>query len=647
MCRVNPCFLTLLFILFSAATWCIAVERTEIPLQYTWKTDDLYPTLQAWEAAFDTVRSKVSRLETYQGALGKSGGINVVEFTQLNEQVDAEVSRIVWYAYYNYQVDMRDPVWTERRDRAFALWSEAYQPLTWVEPELLTIPEDTLMAWTVVHAPLKPYRQKYANMFALKAHSLSEPEERILALASDAVGGSYDTYTNLMTVDMDFPAIVDNNGDSITVSAAGWREVYRTHPNRQLREAYFQALYGRYRDFSNTCATTLANKFRGDVFYAKARSFNDCLEANLSPSYIPTEIYYNLIQSARANTAPLQKYMTIRKRVLGGEHYCMWDEYVPLGNANNDARLTWDQAAQAVVEAVKPLGNEYVQEGRFVLDPANRLVDPFTSTGKIGGAWSHNSLCEPARMLFNFDYAGGLTAENIITIAHETGHTLHANYTMRNQPVPLREDISLVAEVPSTANEALFQISLLDAARNDFREATGAKKEAARQQLIYLIDRILSKGASGFYRQIMFAEWELEAHRLAERGEPMTNESLTQLFSQLLQDYYGSALEADELTEHMWASVPHFYLGFYTYSYAVGEVAANALASDITAEFHGDRSKRGTTERYLQFLKSGSSKHPAELLKEAGVDLTTASPIETYTRNYSKLVDELDALVKQ
>jgi oligoendopeptidase F len=620
-----------------------ALDRAAIPEKYKWRSDYYYPTVDAWQSAMDSVRADLTQMEAYNGKLSSPQAL--MAFNLLNEQSSIILSRVIYYAYNNYEADMSDPVWTGWRDQAFGLGSEYGQRMTWVESEMLSIPRDTLLSWTERYPALKPYQKSYADMFTLKAHALSEPEERIIALAGDLAGGPNEIFTQMTSVDMDYPVIRTAKGDSVQTRSSGWRETCRSNPDRQYREDYYKAVFGRFHTFANTFAASIAQQYKTDVFFARAKKYDNTLQANLAPTFVPEEVYTNLIASTRANLAPLHKYEAIRKRVLGVDHYRMWDDFVSLAPAE-DKRCSWEGAAEIVVKAVQPLGKDYVARAKVMLDPANRMVDPYTSPNKIGGGWSHNSLAEPARMIFNFDYEKGLSAEAVTTVAHETGHSVCADLTLANQPVIYREDPSLTSEIPSTTNETLLSHSLINEARADYQKATGAKKEAARQRLVYRLDQALIKGRDAFFREVMFAAWELEAHKLAEKGEPINRENLSGLYGDLLKEFYGPALEADDLATIYWAAYPHFYLGYYVYAYAVGEASAVALGTAIRAEYDGDKSFKGATERYLNYLKAGTSKHPIELLRDAGVDMATSAPIEAYIKHFSRLVDELDALTK-
>jgi oligoendopeptidase F len=630
-----------------AALWTAlplsAADRSAIPEQYKWRMDYFYPAVEAWEAAMDSVTADVAELASYQGK--PYSPQKLILMNAVNERASITLSRVIWYAYNNYEMDMSDPAWTSRRDQAFGLAGEAGQKLAWMEPELLMIPRDTLLSWTDRYPELKPYRKQYEDMYALQSHSLPEGEEKMLAMAAELAGGPNEIITQMTSVDLDFPVIVTAAGDSVQTRLSGWRETCRSNPDRAFRERYFKAVFGRYLKFANTFAASITQQYKTDLFFARARKFENTLQANLAPTFVSESVYTNLIASTRAQLAPLHQYEAIRKRVLGVESYRMWDDNTTLAAAE-DRHFTWESAAAEVAKAVKPLGADYERRARFMLDPANRLVDVYTSPHKIGGGWSHNSVAEPARMLFNFDYEKGLSAEAVATVAHETGHSVAADLTRENQPSIYRGDPSLTSEVPSTTNETLLSLSQINAARADYATSSGERKAKAKQRLIYLLDQALMKGRDAFFREVMFAEWELEAHKMAERGEPITRENLTELYAGLLKDYYGPALDTDELATCFWAAYPHFYLGYYVYAYAVGEASAVALGTAIRAEYDGDAAQRGATARYLNFLKAGTSKHAIDLLKDAGVDMTTSAPIEAYIRHYSKLVDELDKLTQ-
>lgn len=627
-----------------------ALDRSAIPDKYKWKTEHIFPSVESWQNAMQTVRADIDSQASYQGTLatkhGPEGAQNLIAYDRLNEKNTVALSRISSYAVLNYMVSIDDPVWSSRFQQVADLSVYASEKLAWQDPELLKIPKDTLLKWTSEYPELKPYRQRYENLFALQAHTLSEPEEHILALAGDITGSTEDIFTKLVNVDMDFPTIVDDKGDSIPTNYAGWRESWRAHTNRRVREDYSHAVFRKYTRYGNTFAAMIAAQYKKDVFLAKARKFDNTLQATLMPSFIPEEVYLNLIATIHSHLEPLHKYEAIRKRVLGVEDYTLWDDFVVMAPVGENKYRTWEEGVAIVTDALKPLGKEYGSDLARVLDPANGWVDPFTNPGKMGGASSHSVLDTSSYMLFNFDYERDLTSEQVATIAHEAGHTLRAVYVQQNQPIPLRAGNTLTGEIPSTINEVFLSAKLLDDARAAYKRATGKEKERARQKLISLLDIELNSGREGIFREVMFAEWELKTHKLAEEGKPITKENLCELWADLAAQFYGPAMEHDGLSNMFWAAYPHFYMGYYVYSYAVGGIASYALAHNIRAEFSGDRTERGSTERYLNFIKAGSTKHPVELLKDVGVDMTTPAPIEEFIRYFSALVDELDKLTQ-
>ena len=627
-----------------------ALDRSAIPDKYKWKTEHIFPSVEAWQNAMQSVRADIDSQASYQGTLtarrGVEGAQNLIAYNRLSEKNTVALSRISSYAVLNYMVSIEDPVWSSRFQQASDLSVYASEKLAWQDPELLKIPKDTLLKWTNEYPELKAYRQRYENLFALQAHTLSEPEEHILALAGNITGSTEDIFTKLVNVDMDFPTIVDDKGDSISTNYAGWRESWRAHPNRRVREDYSHAVFRKYDRYGNSFAAMIAAQYKKDVFLAKARKYDNTLQAALMPSFIPEEVYLNLIQTIHAHLEPLHKYEAIRKRVLGVEHYTLWDDFVGLAPVGENKCRTWEDGVAIVTDALKPLGEKYDSDLVRVLDPAEGWVDPFTNPGKLAGAWSHAVPDASSYMLFNFDYEKDLSSEQVSTIAHEAGHTLNANYVQQNQPIPLRDGNTLTGEIPSTINEVFLSMKLLDDARSAYQRATGKEKERERQKLISLLDSELNSGREGIFREVMFAEWELKAHKLAEEGKPITQENLCELWADLAAQFYGPVVEHDKLSNMFWAAYPHFYMGYYVYSYAVGGIASYALAHNIRAEFSGDRAKRGSTERYLNFLKAGSTKHPVELLQDAGVDMTTPAPIEEYIKYFSSLVDELDQLTQ-
>jgi len=625
-----------------------AVERSRIDDRYQWKPEHIFATLADWEAALRHVRFGLDSLAAFKGSFAGENAADpaprLIAFNLLNERISILLEQVEAYCSYHFHVDMSNPAWVGRDQQVQDLYVLQQEKLAWLHPELLRIPQATLMGWVDQSPALQPYRKTYEDMYLLQEHVLSEPEEHILALAGNITGSAADVYSKMTNVDMRWGRIVDENGDTVQVTDEGWTG-WRYHPDRRVREAYFNALFSGYRDYENTIAALMATNLKKNVFLARSRKFDNTLQAALTSVFVPEQVYVNLVQTTRTHAAPFHQYEAVRKRVLGFDTCYHWDYYVSLAT-ENEARYTWEQAAAMVEEGLKPLGQQYVADVTHGLDARSGWVDVYANDNKRGGAYSSSTYGVHPYMLFNFDFARGMTLEDVATVAHEVGHSMHTYYSEKNQPFPNKNYAYFNAEVASTTNETIMSMKLLDEARAAYRKAKGKAKETAKQHLIYLLDGNIAAARGSFVRQTVFAAWEWEAQKMAERGEPVTAETLSKLYGDLLTEYYGPATTYGDLSHHEWSRIPHFYRGYYVYQYATSYAAAVALANDIRAEAAGDRSKKGATARYLNFLKSGSAKHPVELLKDAGVDMTTPAPILSCLDYVAALVDELDRLTR-
>ena len=496
-----------------------------------------------------------------------------------------------------------------------------------------------------IRIPLcRPYRKSYEDMYALQAHTLSEPEEQILAVAGNITGSAAEVYGKMTNVDMRWDSIADENGERCRSPTKAGRAGACT-PTAACARRISTSLFGGYKGFENTMAALTAANFKKDVFLARSRKYDNTLQSALNSVFVPEAVYITLVNTTRTHAAPFHKYEAVRKRVLGladlpslgllresvhGERSSLH-----VGKERGDGE-----------EALRPLGKTYVEDITHGLDTRSGWVDVYANDNKRGGAYSSSTYGIHPYMLYNFDSEKGMTLEDVTTVAHEVGHAMHTYYSEKTQPFVNRDYAYFNAEVASTTNETIFSMKLLDDARAAYRKAKGKEKEAAKRHLIYLLDQNISSARGSFVRQTLFADWEWQAHKMAEDGQPMTAESLSKLYGDLLSEYYGAAINYGELSHREWARIPHFYRGYYVYTYATSYAAAVALAKDIRAEAAGDSKKKGATARYLNYLKSGSSKHPVELLKDAGVDMTTPAPIESCIGYIASLVDELDQLTR-
>ncbi len=645
--RIAPLLTLLLTILLATGTMPLcAQDRAKMNPDYQWRPEHIYPTVDAWQKDLAVIRSGLPKLAAYRGhfakKLAKEAIKDLLAYNKLSKDLSIRMERAVNYVQYHVDVAMNDAIWNGRRQEIEQIAIDFSQKTAWLEPELLEIPRETLVGWTNQNQELAPYRKTYEDMYTLRAHSLSTPEEELLALAGTVVATPSDVFEVLTTVDLDYGMINDENDKPIKVSDAGWVS-FRTNKNRAVRENYFNALWAQYKKHENTFAAVMKGNIQKDLFLAKARHFPTTLDQALTLNHIPTSVYENLISTTRKNLAPLHRLDALRKRVLGIDHYRHWDYYVNFAKAA-EKRVSWEDAVSQVKNSLAPLGTTYLKDLEHALNAKNGWVDVYENQAKRSGAYSSSTYGIHPYMLYNFDSQRGLTLDDVSTVAHEVGHTLHSYYSEKGQPWPNQNYAIFNAEVASTTNETLFAIKLLDDARAAYAKAPSDAKERTRENLIALLEQNIKTGRDTFFRQAMFATWEWEAHKMAEAGKPLTAESFSKLYGDLLKEWHGEAAEYGELSSVSWAMIPHFYNAYYVYSYATSYAAAVSLAQDIRAEAMGNPDKKGATARFLAYLASGSSKHPVELLKDGGVDMTSPAPIEAFIKYWTGLVVELESL---
>lgn len=623
-------------------------ERSDIPDKYKWKTTDIYTSIEAWQQDFDYLQTALDSLVAFKGTFAGDKATDpaksLIAYNKISENAWKKFERAWTYVMFNSDVDLSNPEWDGRMQKIQMLAVEYNQKLAWLDPEILQIPQDTMHRYIAENPDLEAYRKTYDDLYALQEHVLSEPEERILALSGNITGVFRDTYNKLTDVDMRWDYVLDEKGDSIEVNDASW-VAWRANPDRRIRRDFFNALFEGYDDMGTTMASLMNGNVKKNVYLATARHYDNTLQSALSSNFIPEEVYVNLVETTRQNTAPLHKYNQIRKRLLGVDTLRHWDYYVSAIDLPED-RYSWDEAVAMVTGALKPLGEKYINNIMNGLNPGSGWVDVYTSKNKKGGAYSSGCYGVHPFMLYNFDYDKGLSIDDVSTIAHEVGHSMHSYLSEKAQPFPNKDYAIFNAEVASTTNEALLNNKLIADARKAYKKAKGKEKEQAKRKLMALLDNTISGARDTFYRQTMFATWEWDVNKMAENNQPITKKALSNDYLELYKDFQGPEMNFTDLSAAEWMYIPHFYRGYYVYTYATSYAAAVALASDITAEANGDNSKKGARDRYLNYLASGSSKRPVELLKDAGVDMTTPTPIISMVKYFSSLVDELDQLTK-
>lgn len=648
MMKVKRMVLT--FVVVAASTATIAAqgirERSQIPDQYKWKTEHIYATLDEWQKDFDALPSYLEKLVAFKGRFAGENATDpaaaLIEYNRIAEEAWKTFEKVFTYIAYNSDVDLKNSEWSGRLQQVQMLAVDFGQQLAWVDPEILKIPQETMHQYIAQHPELESYRKIYDDLYAQQEHVLSESEERILALSGNITGTASEVYGKLTDVDMRWGFILDENGDSVEVNEASW-VAWRSHPDRRVRRDFFHTLFSGYYNYGTTFAALMSGNVMKNVYLQRARKYDNTLQAALSSTFIPQEVYINLVETTRKSTAPLHKYNEVRKRMLGVDTLRHWDYYAGVVDLPEE-RFSWEQGVAMVTDALKPLGEQYVNDIQNGLNPGSGWVDVYTNKNKRGGAYSGGCYGVHPFMLYNFDYDKGLSLDDVSTVAHEVGHSMHSYYSERAQPFPLKDYAIFNAEVASTTNEAIMANKLLEQARKEYKNAKGEAKAKAKQKLMALLENNISGARDTFYRQTMFATWEWEVNKMGENSQPITKEALDDLYLNLLKEYQGPVVEYTQESSAEWAYIPHFYRGYYVYTYATSYAAAIALANDIIAEYKGDKSKKGARDRYLKYLASGSSKHPVELLKDAGVDMTTPAPIESFVKWFSAMVDELDQL---
>ena len=592
--------------------------RAEIPAADTWDLAPLYPDVAAWQADLDTVRADYPRLVDFKGRLGRTAQ-DLLDALEFDKVLSLKIERLYSYASLQTSEDGSNADFLSREAQLRNLLTRIGEASAFFEPEIQAIPDDTFAGFLNDPA-LGPWKTRLEKMRRFKPHILSESEERLLALGSAALAGHRETFGQLTNVDMKFGTVRDENGREVELSQSS----YSSFLNKQdpaLRKAAFHQFYREFSDHQFTLASALSSSVKGDVFRARARNHPSALEAALFSDRIPVSIYDSLIASVHANFEPLRRYYALRRRVLKLDEIHQYDTYVPMV-ANVQKNTSFDEAARLVVDALAPLGDEYVgtlQEGLT----RGRWCDRYETKGKRSGAFSSGSYGNPPYILMNYK-ADVFT--DVYTLAHEAGHSMHTWNSQRAQTYQDYDYPIFLAEVASTFNEELLTHHLLE--RTD-----------DPQMRAYLVNRQIDDLRGTLYRQTMFAEFEKIVHAMEEAGEPLTLDSFRTTYHALLEAYFGPDFTLDPELDIECLRIPHFYNAFYVYKYATGISAAVALSQKVLNGGAAD------LEAYLGFLKSGGSEYPLETLQKAGVDLSTPAPVDAALDLFSRRLTELESLL--
>lgn len=592
-------------------------KRDEVPKELTWDLEDIYETDDDWEKEFQEIKEMLPKLQQYKGNLGNSAD-TLYEALQYQDDISKKLGKLYTYAHMRYDQDTTNSFYQGLDDRASQLLSQVTNAASFVTPELLSISEETIANFLKDHEGLKLYDHMLAQLNNKRPHVLSEKEEALMAQVSEVTSNPSNTFGMLNNADMKFPKVKDENGDETEVTHGRYLRFLESK-ERRVREEAFKAVYETYGKFKNTFSSTVSGNVKNNLFNANIRNYESARQAALSKNHIPEVVYDQLVDTVNDHLHLLHRYVSLRKKVLDVDELHMYDLYTPLIK-DVDMKVTYEEAKELVKKGVEPLGEDYVsivEEGFN-----NRWVDVEENVGKRSGAYSSGAYGTNPYILMNWQD----NVNNLFTLTHEFGHSVHSYYTRKTQPFPYANYSIFVAEVASTCNEALLNDYLLNVTDD-------------KQKRLYLLNHFLEGFRGTVFRQTMFAEFEQMMHEKAASGEPLTPDLLSEMYYELNKKYFGDDIVIDKEIALEWARIPHFYYNFYVYQYATGYSAATALAKQILNE------GQPAVDRYLDFLKAGSSDYPIEVLKKAGVDMTSSEPIKQALSVFEETLDELESLL--
>lgn len=591
--------------------------RAEIPVEYKWDFSAIYPDWTAWEAAMKDMDAKMDAYAARKGTLA-SGPQALLEASLASDQIGKEAYKLYRYPQLQRDVDMRNQEIAGRFQRVGALFAKFGTATAWFTPELLAIPQATVERWIAETPALQPYAFSLLDNYRQQAHVLDEKGERLLSLGSRFNQTPAAIFQELSTSDIKFPKITLSDGKEVTLSPGPYQQILSTNHLQADRAKAFEAHIGTYSATSNTYAAIYNSVLQRGWFSAQARNYPSTLDAALHGNAIPTAVVETLIDTARNGTGPLRRYFRLRQRLLGLESYHLYDGFIPV--FKSDKTYPYDSIREFVTRSVEPLGSGYVN--RFREFVSGGRIDVYESPGKRSGAYSAGVYGVGPYLLLNYND----TLDAVFTFAHEAGHALHTVLSDETQPFVNASYTIFVAEVASTTNERFLLEHLL------------ASTEDPKERFL-LLQHAVDAIRDTFFTQVLFADFELQAHRRVERGEPITVEILGDLYLKLLQDYYGDAVTIDPQYRYTWTRIPHFYnTPYYVYQYATCFASSAQLFREMTTG--SAESRAAATERYLTLLRSGGNDHPMNQLRKAGVDLTQRATVQA-------VVDQLDSLVTQ
>ncbi len=591
--------------------------RAEIDDKHTWNLTDLFESDAAWERAVEEVQQLVEKAKGFTCKLASSPDL-LFECLETRTEVTIISVKLLQYARLNQDLDNRVSRYQAMTDRAMQLASVTGAAFAFIEPELLKIDEAALLDMAAKFPRTDVYDFYIKELIRSRKHIRSEEVEELLALSSTVARGPESIFTMLDDADLVYPSITDEKGEEVPLSKQRFAKFMESSDPRVRRDAH-QGFYSVYKDHVNTLGASLASSVNKDVFYSRARRFDSCLASSLFGDNIPVEVYHSLLDTTEANLSGLHDYVGARQKILNLDEIHPYDMMCPLF-PEQDYEVSYDEAVNNVLEAVRPLGDKYIEVLRKGL--GSRWVDVFETQGKGGGAYSWGSYTAHPFVLMNYND----TVNNMFTLAHEMGHAMHSYLSNQAQPYQKSHYSIFVAEVASTLNEGLLLQYLLERATD-------------KMQKLYLLNRQIDNTVGTFFNQILYARFELTMHEEVEKGGALSPDYLTDLWRQLTGKYYGDGMTVDDLTPIKWSRIPHFYMmAYYVYQYATSYAASQAIMQRVTS------GEPGLIDKYLELLSSGGKDYPIELLKICGIDMSTPTPVEATLKLFGEQVEELKQL---
>lgn len=594
-------------------------NREDLPDKLTWDLTPIFSSDQEFDKKYEELTEELKNSEHYKGTLG-NGATAFLEALEFVLTMYRKVELIYVYSHLKNDQDTTNTTYQALYARAGSLLSKVSEAIAWYEPEVLQLSDEQIWQYFEEEPKLEVYRHYVKQMVDNRAHILSADQEALLAGAGEIFGASSGTFAVLNNADLEFPTITGENGEKIQLSHGVYGQLLES-TNREVREAAFKGLYSVYAQFRNTFASTLGTHIKGHNFKAKARRYASAREAALSNNHIPESVYDTLVTVVNKHLPLLHRYMELRKRLLNVDTLHMYDLYTPvLGEA--PIKFTYEEAVEKAIESLAPMGEEYLAVVKEAF--SNRWIDVVENKGKRSGAYSSGSYDTNPYILMNWHD----TLDQLFTLVHEMGHSVHSYFTRSNQPFVYGDYSIFLAEIASTTNENILTEHLL------------ATEEDPRVRA-YVLNHYLDGFKGTIFRQTQFAEFEHFMHQEDAKGTPLTSEYLSESYGELNAKYYGPAVEKDPEIKDEWARIPHFYYNYYVYQYSTGFSAASALAKKIWEK------EPGALDAYLTYLKAGNSDYPVEVMKKAGVDMTQAAYIEDAMAVFEQRLNELEALVEE